>query len=67
MKSHIRALLSVASELAQQAKNSMPHLRNGEVIIREWLKGGEYYRETVYDNKKLLTKYDFARRTVSFC
>ena len=36
-------LLAVATELAQQAKSSMPEMREGERILREWYESGVYY------------------------
>jgi hypothetical protein len=37
---------AVAEELAKQAKESMPKLQEGEAILQEWYKNGEYCRET---------------------
>ena len=51
-------LLAVANELAQKAKDSLPELRNGEVIKREWLDNGIYYRETSLG----ISQYDFKQR-----
>ena len=40
MKPIFKSLIAVAVELGETAKNSMPKLREGETIIREWLKNG---------------------------
>jgi hypothetical protein len=55
-------LLAVATELAQQAKSSMPEIREGERIQREWYENGVYCRETALDDKLFLSQYDFRQR-----
>ena len=55
-------LLAVATELAQQAKSSMPEIREGERIQREWYENGVYYRETALDDKLFLSQFDFRQR-----
>lgn len=39
-------LLAVATELAAQAKDSLPKLNDGEEVKREWYENGIFYRET---------------------
>ena len=51
MKAAITALLTVAQELDDLAKSSMPKMREGELIKREWLTDGTYYRETLFNGK----------------
>lgn len=58
-------LLAVAEELAQTAKDSLPELRDGEQIQREWYAEGVYYRETVFNGKTFLSQYDFKTREVA--
>lgn len=56
------ALYAVAKELAQTAKDSLPELRDGERVLREWYTDGVYYRETQFDGEKLTCQYDFRQR-----
>ena len=42
-------LLSIATELANMAKASLPKLNDGEKVQREWLEDGIYCRETTFD------------------
>lgn len=51
-------LFAVANELAQKAKDSLPELRDGEVIRREWLDNGIYCRKTSLG----MSQYDFKQR-----
>ena len=62
MKPIFKSLIAVAVELGETAKNSMPKLREGETIIREWLKNGFYYRETALEGKIFLAAFDFRLR-----
>ena len=55
-------LLAVATELAQQAKSSMPEMREGERIRREGYESGVYYRKTSLGDKLFLCQYDFRQR-----
>lgn len=55
-------LLAVATELAKLAKSSLPEMRNGETIQREWFENGIYYRETIFDGKVFQNQYDFRKR-----
>ncbi len=59
-------LLAVAKELAQTAKDSLPKLREGEKIQREWLTDGVYYRETTLDGDTYLNQYDFRQKVADF-
>ena len=54
-------LFAVANGLAQTAKDSLPELRDGERIKREWFSDGVYYRETVFDGEIFTSQYDFRR------
>lgn len=55
-------LFAVATELAKEAKDAMPKLKDNESIIREWLEDGIFYRETNCDGKKFLNQFDFRQR-----
>ena len=63
MPTLVAILLKVASELEQLAKNGMP---KGE-IVREWFSDGVYYRESVFNGKKVLSRFDFRSRSLSIC
>lgn len=58
----VAVLYAVAEELAQQAKESMPKLRENEKIRKEWLENCVYYRETTLDGKIYRSQYDFRQR-----
>lgn len=55
-------LFAVATELAKQAKDSLPELQDGEKIQREWLDSGIYYRETTLKGETFISQYDFRQR-----
>ena len=55
-------LLAIAMELAEQAKSSMPKMRDGERILREWYESGVYYRETALGDEVFQSQYDFRQR-----
>ncbi len=55
-------LFAVAAELAKLAKDSLPEMRAGEELCREWYSDGIYYRETTYSGKKFISQYDFRQR-----
>lgn len=55
-------LLAVATELAEQAKSSMPKMKEGEKILHEWYKNGIYYRETAIGDEVFQSQYDFRKR-----
>lgn len=60
-------LYAIAEELAKKkAMDSMPKLREGEEIQKEWYENGVYYRETRFDGKTYLSQYDFRQNKVSF-
>ena len=63
MKSTLTALFAVATELGELAKSSMPEIREGEVINREWLENGVYYRETALNDRLYLASFNFRQRT----
>lgn len=56
-------LFAVATELAEMARNSMPEMRDGEELCREWYNGGIYYRETIYKSQTFISQYDFRQHT----
>ena len=58
-------MLAVAKELAQQAQDSLPRIREGEQVRREWYKNGVYSRETMFDGEIVLSQYDFRQRAVT--
>lgn len=66
MKNALRTLLTVAEELAELAKSSVPKLRKGEVVNREWLNDSIYYRETTFNGKTCQSTFDFKRRTIFY-
>lgn len=55
-------LLAVASELSAMAKGSLPKMREGETVRREWLKDGVYFRESVIGGEVCQAQYDFRQR-----
>ena len=63
MKNALTALLTVAEELAELAKSSIPKLRDGELIRREWLRDGIYCRETTFNGTTYQATFDFKQRT----
>lgn len=58
----VLALLAVATELSELAKASLPKLRKGETVKREWLKDAIYYRETIWNGRKFIAQFDFRQR-----
>lgn len=62
MTSAAAVLLAVATELAKTAKSSMPEMRDGEKIIREWFEEGIYYRKTELAGEIFVSQYDFRQR-----
>lgn len=63
MNPAVRAvILAVAKESAEKANASMPKLQNGEQVLREWYKGGVYYRETNLQT----CRYDFREKVAVF-
>ena len=67
MKMILNSLFAVAAELGEMAKNSMPKIREGEVINREWFEDGVYYRETAFNGEIYLVAYDFRSRAIIEC
>ena len=55
-------LFAVATELAKEAQDALPKLRDGESVRREWLEDGIYYRETSYNGENFISQYDFRQR-----
>ena len=59
-------LYAIAEELAKKAMDSLPKIREGEEIQKEWYENGVYYRETSFDGKTYLSQYDFRQNKASF-
>ena len=57
-----RILYAVAEELSELAKNSLPALREDEIILREWFKNANLYRETKLNGQKYIAKFNFLQR-----
>ena len=57
-------LLAIAIELSELANNSLPKLRNGETVQREWFKETTLYRETSLNGQKFITQFNFLQRKV---
>ena len=55
-------LFAVATELAKEAQDALPKLRDGESVRREWLEDGIYYRKTSYNGENFISQYDFRQR-----
>ena len=55
-------LFAVATELAKEAQDALPKLRDGESVRREWLEDGIYYRETSYNGENFISQYAFRQR-----
>lgn len=64
MKAALRILFVIAEELAEKARSSVPKLRDGEVVTREWLVDGVYHRETALGGKTCHAQYDLRERKV---
>lgn len=64
MKNALRILFSVAEELAELARSSVPAIRKDEQVQREWLEDGIYYRETLFKGQTFLSQFDFKRRNL---
>lgn len=52
-------LISIAQEMAQRAKDSLPALRENEVIKREWLADGAFHRETELEGRRFISSFNF--------
>ena len=55
-------LFAVATELANQAKGSLPELREGEKVQREWFEGGIYKRLTTFVARTFKRNSDFRQK-----
>lgn len=55
-------LQSIATEIAEYAKKSLPVLREGETVESEWLENGTFYRKTNLNGTVYLSQYDFRQR-----
>ena len=62
MSPALSVLLAVATELAELAKTSLPVLRKGETVQREWLEDAIFYRETSLDGRKFIAQFSFRQR-----
>ena len=61
MKAVATVLRAIATELAFDAKQNLPKLKEGEIIKEEYLSNGIYIRKTSLDNQY---KYDFRQRNL---
>ncbi len=61
MKNAAQSLLSVALELAAQAEDNLPELREGESVKREWLADGAFHRETEFEGRKFISSFNFKK------
>ena len=55
-------LLAVATELSELARKSLPALREGETVQREWFKDATLYRETIMNGQRFIAQFDFRQR-----
>ena len=55
-------LLAVATELSELAKASLPTLRKGETVQREWFKDATFYRETELEGQRFIAQFNFLQR-----
>lgn len=62
MKAVLTVLLAVAAELSKLAKDSMPKMREGEKLRREWYENGVYRRESSLNGRVYVAEYDFRQR-----
>ena len=57
-----QVLLAIATELSELAKTSLPALRDGETVQREWFKDATFYRETDLNGQKFIAQFNFSQR-----
>ena len=57
-----QVLLAVATELSELARTSLPALREGETVQREWFKDATFYRETNLNGHRFIAKFNFLQR-----
>ena len=62
MKQTLLVLFAVATELSELAKASLPALREGETVQREWFENATFYRETNLDGQKFMAQFNFHQR-----
>jgi hypothetical protein len=62
MKSAVSVLFAVAKELAEQAKQGLPEVKEGESVRREWYENGRLCRETILNGESYIDLYDFEQR-----
>lgn len=62
MKSATAVLRAVVTELLSSVNRSLPKLKDGEVVTKEGLKDGKYFRESIYEGKTLRVEYDFRQK-----
>ena len=62
MKRVSAVLFAVATELSKLAKDSMPKMREGEKLCREWYENGIYCRESSLNGHVYVAEYDFRQR-----
>ena len=57
-------LLAIATELSELARTSLPKLRKGEQVRREWFENATLYRETTLDGQRIIAQFSFPQRKV---
>lgn len=62
MKRASLVLIAVAKELSELAKRSLPVLRKGETVQREWFKDATFYRETNWNGQRFIAEFNFQQR-----
>ena len=62
MKQAALVLIAVAKELSEMAKRSLPVLRKGETVRREWFKDATLYRETDLNGRRFIAEFNFRQR-----
>lgn len=62
MNQALVVLLTVATELSELAKSSLPALREGETVQREWFKDATFYRETNLKGQTFIAQFNFLQR-----
>ncbi|MBR1438415.1 MAG: hypothetical protein IJ587_07740 [Synergistaceae bacterium] len=62
MRQAALVLIAVAKELSEMAKRSLPVLRKGETVQREWFKDATLYRETVLNGQRFIAEFNFRQR-----
>ena len=62
MKSAATVLKAIAEELLKTANLNLPEIKDGEVVTKEGLTNGIYFRESTYNGETLRVEYDFRQK-----